>query len=208
MSYATVDELAAALEIRVTDENTDVLQACLDAATPEIDHILDGTDRRTRDDGQLVARVNINRAVEWCKAPATYNGGVGNTDAGTLVAPTSGFERHAAGHASRLEQSWGSREPARSPGQAGGRAGSRSPTTTPTCSAQAGRRHRAAGPHARLGRPCWILPPACNFGRHHVLITAVAARLMPGEGIAKLEKLVRYTLDKIAAQRGLGAGRA
>jgi len=38
MAYATVDELAAALRIRVTAENTDSLQTCLDAAAMEIDH--------------------------------------------------------------------------------------------------------------------------------------------------------------------------
>lgn len=97
MSYATVEDLAAALEIRVTPENTPQLQACLDAAAAEIDRILVDTDTDfDPTDNPLVARVNINRAVEWWKAPATYNGGVGTLDAGNLVAPTSGFGRHAA----------------------------------------------------------------------------------------------------------------
>lgn len=41
MAYATVDELAAALRIRVNPDNTDALQACLDAAAAEIDHDID-----------------------------------------------------------------------------------------------------------------------------------------------------------------------
>jgi len=41
VAYATVDELAAALRVRVTPENTATLQACLDAAAVEIDHDID-----------------------------------------------------------------------------------------------------------------------------------------------------------------------
>jgi hypothetical protein len=41
VAYATVDELAAALRIRVTVENTPALQACLDAAAHEINHEID-----------------------------------------------------------------------------------------------------------------------------------------------------------------------
>lgn len=41
MSYATVEELAAALRVRVTAENQDALQRCLDAAAEEIDHEID-----------------------------------------------------------------------------------------------------------------------------------------------------------------------
>ena len=41
MAYATVDELARALRIRVTPENTEGLQACLDAAAVEIEHDVD-----------------------------------------------------------------------------------------------------------------------------------------------------------------------
>lgn len=43
----------------------------------------------------------------------------------------------------------------------------------------------------------WILPEGMCFGSAHVLVTAVAARLAPGEGIAKLEELVLYTLHKV-----------
>ena len=41
MAYATVEELAAALRIRVNADNTASLQACLDAAAVEIDHDID-----------------------------------------------------------------------------------------------------------------------------------------------------------------------
>ena len=99
MSYATVEDLASALEIRVTDENTPSLEACLDAAAAEIDRILVDVDPDSGFDpttNAIVARTNINRAVEWWKAPATYNGGVGSLDTGNMTAPTSGFGRHAA----------------------------------------------------------------------------------------------------------------
>jgi hypothetical protein len=41
VAYATVNELAAALRVRVTTENTPGLQACLDAAAVEINHDID-----------------------------------------------------------------------------------------------------------------------------------------------------------------------
>jgi hypothetical protein len=99
MSYATPEQLADALEIRVTPENSQALQDCLDAATAEIDRIMADAvvvnppvDTVTA----VLTRVNVNRAVEWWKAPATYNGGVGTVDIGMKDAPTSGFGRHAA----------------------------------------------------------------------------------------------------------------
>jgi hypothetical protein len=101
MAYATVDDLADALDIRVTDENTTVLQSCLDAAAAEVDQFLEDSIYAAplimpTPVPALVVRTNVNRAVEWWKAPATYNGGVGIVDTGTLVAPKSGFERHWA----------------------------------------------------------------------------------------------------------------
>lgn len=95
MAYATVEQLAAALEIRVTPENGNLLRECLDAAATEIDHFLEGTPIVNPAGGAIV-RTNVNRAVEWWKAPATYNGGVGFSEVGTLASPASGFERHAA----------------------------------------------------------------------------------------------------------------
>ena len=44
MAYATPDQLAVALDIRVTPANTDLLEACLEAAAAEIDHTLDRID--------------------------------------------------------------------------------------------------------------------------------------------------------------------
>lgn len=97
MSYATPDQLADALGIHATAENTQALQDCLDAAAAEIDRIMaDATTWPVDPAPPLVVRVNINRAVEWWKAPAAYNGGVGTVDIGMMTSPTSGFGRHAA----------------------------------------------------------------------------------------------------------------
>jgi len=106
MAYATPDQLAVALEIRVTPTNTALLQACLDAAAVEIDHALDGSEPIAVPTPELVVRTNVNRAVEWFKAPATYNGGVGFEQTGVLPGPSSGFERHAAALLP-LKSSWG-----------------------------------------------------------------------------------------------------
>ena len=95
MAYATPEQLADALDVRVTSDNQAYLTDCLEAAATEIDHALDGTDM-TNPPPAIVTRTNVNRAVEWYKAPATYNGGVGFVETGTLTAPASGFERHAA----------------------------------------------------------------------------------------------------------------
>ena len=95
MAYATVAQLAEALEMRVTAENTAMLQDCLDAAAAEIDHFFeDGV--WTEPAPALVVRTNVNRGVEWFKAKDTFNGGVGFEATGVLAAPVSGFERHAA----------------------------------------------------------------------------------------------------------------
>jgi uncharacterized protein (DUF1778 family) len=105
MSYATVAQLAEALEIRVTPENTPLLQDCLDAATTEIDHFLVDS-CIVNPPRAILERTNVNRAVEWYKAPAAYNGGVGFADTGVLSAPASGFERHAAALLP-LKTAWG-----------------------------------------------------------------------------------------------------
>jgi hypothetical protein len=95
MAYATPEQLADALEIRVTPDNTEELTDCLEAAATEIDHFLEGESPGEPPLG-IIVRTNINRAVEWFKAPATYNGGVGYVEPGTMAAPQSGFERHSA----------------------------------------------------------------------------------------------------------------
>jgi hypothetical protein len=93
MAYATVDQLAAALRIRLTPENTDALQACLDAAAEEIDHAIDASETVPIDD-PLVSRVNILRGVEWFKANDAAFGFVGFDQIGALQMPRSTFARH------------------------------------------------------------------------------------------------------------------
>jgi hypothetical protein len=93
MAYATVDQLAAALRIRVTPENTEGLQACLDAAAAEIDHALDRVDPVDPAD-PLVSRVNLLRGVEWFKANDAAFGFVGFDQIGALQMPRSTFTRH------------------------------------------------------------------------------------------------------------------
>jgi hypothetical protein len=107
MAYATVEELAGALRIRLTAENTPGLQACLDAAAEEIDHTvaaLDGQDPATA--SKLANRVNILRGVEWWKANDAAFGVIGYDDTGALQAPRNGFRRHAASLIP-LKQQWG-----------------------------------------------------------------------------------------------------
>jgi hypothetical protein len=95
MAFATPEQLAEALDIRVTPENSQLLRDCLDAAMDEIIHCLGRVPIISPPRG-LIVRTNVNRAVEWFKAPATYNGGVGYEQTGVLASPASGFERHAA----------------------------------------------------------------------------------------------------------------
>ena len=45
----------------------------------------------------------------------------------------------------------------------------------------------------------WLEPEGLCFTIGHIVVTAVAARLMPGEGVAKLEELVDYTLRRTRA---------
>jgi hypothetical protein len=101
VTYASVDQLADALELRVTPDNTQLLQDCLEAAESEINGVLVDADTATQaaiaagDVPAIVVRTEVNRAVEWFKAPATYNGGVGYSEIGAMASPTTGFERHA-----------------------------------------------------------------------------------------------------------------
>jgi hypothetical protein len=96
MAYATAAQLADALDIRVTPDNEQVLEDCLEAAATEIDHFLVDAGPMVYPLPPIIGRTNVNRAVEWYKAPATYNGGVGFAQIGTMTAPASGFERHSA----------------------------------------------------------------------------------------------------------------
>lgn len=105
MAYATKDELAAALRIRVTAENTATLQACLDAAAEEIDHDVARVDPIPAGD-PLANRVNILRGVEWFKAQDSAWGVIGFAETGALTAPRDGFNRHAY-TLTPLKQQWG-----------------------------------------------------------------------------------------------------
>jgi hypothetical protein len=93
MAYATVDELASALRVRVTPENTDTLQACLDAAAVEIDHYIDAAEVVSPGD-PLANRVNVLRGVQWWKANDVAFGVGGVPESGTLYAPKDGFAAH------------------------------------------------------------------------------------------------------------------
>ncbi len=104
MAYATVDELAAALRIRVTAENTATLQACVDAAAAEIDHEIDRVDPVPAGDA-LANRVNVLRGVEWFKANDAAFGVIGFDQTGALQAPRDGFNRHAF-TLTPLKQQW------------------------------------------------------------------------------------------------------
>jgi hypothetical protein len=100
VAYATVDELAAALRITVTAQNTPTLQACLDAAGEEIDHAVDWVTAPAHPielpPDPLLNRVNILRGVEWFKSNDAAFGVIGFADTGALQAPKNTFARHAA----------------------------------------------------------------------------------------------------------------
>lgn len=115
MAYATKDELAAALRVRVTEENQPALDACLDAAASEIDHDVDW--REPVPEGELpypegdnrlalLNRVNVARAVEWWKTNDAAFGVIGYSDTGALTAPRDGFSRHAMA-LTPCKQRWG-----------------------------------------------------------------------------------------------------
>lgn len=97
MSYATVDELAEALRIRVTPANTALLTACLEAAAGEIDHFCDRVDPMPVPTPAEINRTNVNRGVEWFKANDVAFGAGGFEQTGLLKAPGDDFERHTSG---------------------------------------------------------------------------------------------------------------
>jgi hypothetical protein len=107
MAYATVDELAAALRVRVTPENTPGLQVCLDAAAGEIDHdVARDSDDPIPEGDPLANRVNVARAVEWFKSQDAAFGVIGFDQTGALRLPKSTFARHAV-TLTPLKQQWG-----------------------------------------------------------------------------------------------------
>ena len=106
MAYATVEELAGALRVRVTAENRPGLQACLDAAAVEIDHEIDAPLDDPTGTDPLANRVNIARAVEWYKAQDAAYGVIGMAETGALMAPRDGFNRHAYA-LTPIKRQWG-----------------------------------------------------------------------------------------------------
>jgi hypothetical protein len=48
----------------------------------------------------------------------------------------------------------------------------------------------------------WLEPGTSCFHTGRMVVTAVAGRLVPGEGVARLEDLVAYTLDRLKADTG------
>jgi hypothetical protein len=105
MAYATPDELAVALNVRITDANLAAMQACLDAAAVEIDHELDRIEPIPPAD-PLANRINLVRAVEWWKSNAAAFGVIGFDQTGARPAPRDGFNRHAYA-LTPLKQQWG-----------------------------------------------------------------------------------------------------
>lgn len=107
MAYATTEDLAQALRVRLTPENTALLDACLEAAANEIDGFLDRVDALPDPPPPDVSRANVNRAAEWYKAADAAGGGVGFDQAGVLPArPGDGFARHGT-TIRRWRQQWG-----------------------------------------------------------------------------------------------------
>ena len=90
MAYATIDELAYELNIKVTTANQAKLQACLDAAAIELDASMDRVDPIDPGD-PLVNRANVLRAFQWYKAQDAAFGSIGAAVTGQLRAPTSTF---------------------------------------------------------------------------------------------------------------------
>jgi hypothetical protein len=80
LAYATVDDLAGALHVRVTAENQIALQRAVDAASVEVDH---DVDRRRRPVARPAAggdrRGNAGLAVEAYKMPDAAFGSSGLT---------------------------------------------------------------------------------------------------------------------------------
>lgn len=97
LTYASPDDLAAALRVAVSPKNSDLLAKSVAAASAEIDHQCgrDPLDPIPGDD-PLAHMVCIARGVEWYKANDVAYGVVGFDATGVLAAPRDGFGRHAA----------------------------------------------------------------------------------------------------------------
>jgi len=105
MSYATTDELLAAVGKPVNAENTARAQLCVDASTQEIDDAVDRKEPIPAGDA-LANRVCLLRGVEWWKANDAAWGVIGFDEIGALRLPKSTFARHAV-TLTPLKQQWG-----------------------------------------------------------------------------------------------------
>ena len=96
MAYATVDDLAGALHVRVTAENQVALQRAVDAASVEVDHDLD----RYVDDPlpdpapPAITQATIALAVEAFKMPDAAFGILGFDDTGAVRAAKDSLPRY------------------------------------------------------------------------------------------------------------------
>ena len=95
MAYCTVEELATALRIVVSDTNAARLEACVNAAAEEINAALDrdapGDIPQSPNAPALINRDNVFRGVQWYKANDVALGGGGTPETGILVAPTDAY---------------------------------------------------------------------------------------------------------------------
>jgi hypothetical protein len=96
VAYATPEELAAALRVAPTLKNVDLLEACINAASVEIDHEADRVTEPIPPDDPLAHMVCIGRGVEWYKVNDAAFGAIGFVDTGVLAAPKDTFARWAA----------------------------------------------------------------------------------------------------------------
>lgn len=94
--YASRDQLAAAVRVQVTGKNADLLDACVAAASAEIEHECGrSVDDPIPVDDPLAHMTCIARGVEWYKANDAAFGALGFDNTGVLTAPVDGFARHA-----------------------------------------------------------------------------------------------------------------
>jgi hypothetical protein len=92
MAYATPEQLASQLRVRVTGDILTRLQDCLDAAAQEIDTVVVVPEG---DPPPIVVMVNISRATEWWRDADVAFGVLGLDTTGAGVrAPRDPFARH------------------------------------------------------------------------------------------------------------------
>ena len=93
--YATADELASALRVKVTPENSAALDYCVAAASVEIDQFCDRLiDDPISVDDPLAHIVCLARGVEHWKANDAAFGALVFEQTGIVTAPADTFARH------------------------------------------------------------------------------------------------------------------